>query len=181
MDLNELLEAFYEIKSKSTNPEFGFSDDWITFVKKMVFLSPKSRGSRIQNRIIKLNNGESVSSSDEKGDFKLDGKFYEIKTSLLDATNKTIHIVGIREWQDIDGYFILVIDAQDYKAISTFKFFLTKEQMSLELKQKNAQASSGTKEANKDNLKVAKRFSIEYNGTIFNGWKKQYKTDKIEL
>jgi len=35
------------------NPEYGFDDDWITFVKKMRVLTPQSSGSRIQNYIFR--------------------------------------------------------------------------------------------------------------------------------
>lgn len=47
----EILDNIREIAIN--NPQYGFDDDWITFIKKMRVLTPQSSGARIQNYIFR--------------------------------------------------------------------------------------------------------------------------------
>jgi len=64
-DLDIALKTLREVKSKSSkNLRYGFELGWEDFIKIMQFLSPKSFGTRIQNRIIEKNNFIKVNPSD---------------------------------------------------------------------------------------------------------------------
>jgi hypothetical protein len=174
IELNNFLNIFYKLKADSTDPRYGFDDEWNTFIKKVLALSPKSYGTKIQNRIMEKNNLESVKANEDKGDFKINNKYFEVKCSLITVTNKTANITGVRPWQDVDGYYIFIIDAKDYKNIMTYSFKLSKQEMAKELKILNAIPINGTKKANEGNTKSALRFGLSLENENFTRWKKDY-------
>ncbi len=174
IELNNFLNIFFELKTNSKDPRYGFDDNWNTFIKKVLALSPKSYGTKIQNRIMEKNNLESVKASEDKGDFKIDNKYFEIKCSLITVTNTNANITGIRPWQDINGYYIFIIDARDYKNITTYSFKLSKVEMGEELKALNACPINGTKKANEGNTKSALRFGFSLDSENFKRWCKDY-------
>jgi len=174
IELNNFLNIFYELKRNSKDPRYGFNDNWNTFIKKVLALSPKSYGTKIQNRIMEKNNLESVKANEDKGDFKIDNKYFEIKCSLITVTNITANITGIRPWQDVDGYYIFIIDAKDCKNIITYSFKLSKIEMENELKVLNACPINGTKKANEGNTKSALRFGFSLESENFKRWCKDY-------
>jgi len=156
------LQILREIKEDSSkNSKYGFNDDWNTFIKKMQFLSPKSFGTRIQNRIIEKNNFEKVSASEDKGDFEKDGKYFEFKTTILTPSNTGANFVNVRPYQKIDGYYCLVANT-NISPYETKQFYLTKEQMDKELELLNANVSNGTIKSNKENKNVSFRFTIDF-------------------
>jgi hypothetical protein len=177
-ELNNFVEVFYTIKAESKAATFGFADDWQTFIKKMILLSPKSYGTKIQNRVMDKNGLCAVSASANKGDCEKNDKYYEIKTTILTPTNKNANITGVREWQEITGYLIFIIDARKLAKIETYSFYLTKEQLNDE-KSKGITFSdlNGTKEANQNNKKNAKRFGFSLNSEHFKRWYRDYSID----
>ena len=177
-ELNDFVEIFYTIKEESKAAAFGFEDDWQTFIKKMILLSPKAYGTKIQNRIMHKNGLSAVSASDNKADCEKNGEYYEIKTTILTPTNKNANIAGVREWQNITGYLIFIIDARKLAQIVTYSFYLTKEQLDNE-KSKGITFSdlNGTKEANKNNEKSAKRFGFSLDSEHFQRWRQDYLID----
>ena len=128
-ELNDFLRIFHQLKEKSIDPRYGFDDDWDIFIKKILALSPKSYGTKIQNRIIEKNNLVHVKANEDLGDFKIENQYFEIKTSLITVTNKSANITGIRPWQNVNGYYVFIIDANDYNKITTYTFRFTNEEM----------------------------------------------------
>lgn len=184
-EFEELLRLFNQFKYESQDEEFGFEDDWVLFLKKMLLLSPKSYGTKIQNRIIKRNNFNKVSQTEDKGDFEINNEFFEIKTSIITITNKTANISGIRKHQEINGYYIILINAIDYSNPQTYVYRLSNTQMCEEMKKKNMNASplNGTKQANKDNKKIPYRIglSIKSDNKHFIRWNENYKYIGLKL
>jgi len=174
IELNNFLKIFYELKINSKDSRYGFDDDWDTFIKKVLALSPKSYGTKIQNRIMEKNNLESVKANENKGDFKINNKYFEVKCSLITVTNITANITGVRPWQDIDGYYIFIIDAKDYKNIITYSFKLSKEEMENELKVLNACALNGTSIVNEGNTNITLRFGLSLESKNFARWCQDY-------
>jgi hypothetical protein len=160
--IEKALEILREIKKNSNeNPRFGFDEDWISFIKKMQFLSPKSFGTRIQNRIIEKNNFGKVNPSDDMGDFSSEGNFFEFKTSILTTSNKGANFVNIRPYQNIYGYFCLVVNTNELP-YETHQFYLNKIQMAEELIFMKANASNGTIVSNKENKNISYRFTLDF-------------------
>ncbi|WP_130536986.1 hypothetical protein [Thiomicrorhabdus indica] len=180
-ELDIFLRTFYEIKEQSVSGSYGFDDNWNIFIKKILALSPKSYGTKIQNRVIFQNDLKHVKANEDKGDFRKNSKYYEIKTSILTVTNKAANITGVRPWQPIDGYYILIIDARDFENICTYNFHLTKEQMSEELKCLKALPLNGTKRANEGNINLPQRFQLSLNDGNFKRWVQRYSFDTDEV
>jgi hypothetical protein len=182
-ELDIALKTLREVKLNSSQDlRYGFDLNWEDFIKVMQFLSPKSFGTRIQNRIIEMNNFTKVNPSDDNGDFSISGKYFEFKTSILTTSNKLANFVGIREYQEkIDGYILIVIDTNStpYK---TYQFQLSKDQMKEELKLMKANPSNGTSQSNKLNKNISYRFSIDLISDNENSkrWN-NYKIESLQL
>lgn len=158
-------------KEAEKDPSYGFSDPFPIFVKKMLLINPQSYGSRLSNyfkdRVFK---GESVSQSDDLGDIFSEKGFFEVKCSLITDVNKTLNIVQIRNWQNIDGYYCIAIDTRTFP-YRIFFFSLTKEQMQNEVLKLGTNAH-GTKKANKENVNVEKKITLKIkdNNYDFQRW-----------
>ena len=148
----------------------------------MQFLSPKSFGTRIQNRIIEKNNFTKTNASIDLGDFEIEGKIFEFKTSLLTTSNKLANFVNIRPYQNIDGYYCLVVDTNKIP-YQTSIFELTKDHMKYELEILKANPSNGTKVSNQENKNVSFRFSIDLSNENENQkrWNSNYLTNSLHL
>ena len=182
-EIENALAVLREVKSESSkNDRYGFEDEWNVFLKKMQFLSPKAFGTRIQNRIIEKNNFNKVKASRDKGDFEYDGKYYEFKVSILNASNKAANFVNIRPYQDIEGYYLIVVNTNT-SPYQTSQYYLSKAQMDKELEHLHAGAANGTKESNKANKNISYRFSIDLMGDNDNSrrWAKEYRTNNLKL
>jgi hypothetical protein len=183
IELDNFLKIFYQLKENSIDSRYGFDDEWNIFIKKVLALSPKSYGTKIQNRIIEKNNLSSVKANEDLGDFEQNNKYFEIKTSLITITNKTANITGIRPWQQVDGYYIFIIDAKKYDIITTYSFKLSKDEMESELEILKAIPINGTKKANEGNTQSALRFGLPLESENFTRWIKNYlfKTDEDDV
>lgn len=178
-EIEKALQILREIKENSSeNPRYGFEDDWNTFIKKMQFLSPKSFGTRIQNRIIEKNDFIKTNASLDLGDFEKDGKYFEFKTTILTPSNTGANFVNVRPYQKIDGYYCIVVNTNVSPYLTT-QFYLTKQQMETELKVLKANASNGTIISNQDNKNISYRFTIDFSSNNENAlrWISDYKID----
>lgn len=182
-DIDIALNTLREIKEESIKDKrYGFEDEWEIFIKKMQFLSPKSFGTHIQNRIIEKNEFTKTNASDDKGDFESKGDLFEFKTSILTTSNTKANFVNIRPYQAIHGYYLLVIDTNS-SPYQTFQFKMTKEQMSFELEMLHANYSNGTKSSNQLNINASFRFSIDFaiENETKKRWIREYLIDTLKL
>jgi len=175
IDYDYLNKAISKVRSEAYNdPEYGFDDDWQTFMSKMMLLTPQSQGARIQNYIIKTKGWEKVPSSLDRGDAINEyGEYVEIKTSVITSSNPYVNIVQIRLWQEIDGYHVFVIDSTN--DFETVEFKLSKSDMINEVKQIGILAH-GTINANK--LNTNKEQAIHFlwgDNPICKRWLAKYK------
>jgi len=175
-DYDNLNENISRIRGEASNdPEYGFNDDWYTFMSKMMLLTPQSQGIRIQNYIIKKKGWRKIPSSMDRGDvINKSGEYFEIKTSIITSSNPYVNIVQIRLWQKIDGYYIFVIDATNN--YETIQFILSKSDMINEVKLIGGSAH-GTYNANKlnTNKEQAMHFMWDYEDRVCERWLKKYK------
>jgi len=179
----ELLRLYAQFKDESKDEDFGFDDEWLLFLKKMCLLSPKSYGTKIQNRVIIRNNFNKVSQKDDKGDFEINNEYYELKTSVITVTNKTANISGLRKYQNINGYYILLIDASDYNRPQTYIYKLSKKEMNNEMKTMKACPLNGTKQANINNKNIPYRIGllIKDDSKDFKRWNELYTCNDLIL
>lgn len=182
-EIDKALQILRQIKLESNKDDkYAFSDDWNTFIKKMQFLSPKSFGTRIQNRIIDKNGLDKTNPTDDLGDFCREKKVFEFKTSIINTSNKVANFVNLRKYQKIDGYYLVVINTNK-NPYETLQFKLSKEEMNRELELMNANPSNGTKKSNEGNENVSFRFSIDLFSINDNSirWKDKYLTNDLIL
>lgn len=129
--LDALIGLLDQVRADAAGAaEYGFSDPWPVFLRRMRLLTPQSYGTRIQNRFAAERGLQVVPASLDRGDVvDGDGGHWEVKASMVTATNRQVNVVQIRPWQDIVGYHVLV-------ATDTFELVhlqLSKAQMAAEL------------------------------------------------
>lgn len=175
-ELDEFLYNFYKLKKASKDKRYGFNDNFDLFIKMILFLSPRSYGTKIENRFIEKNNFKKVSSNEKRGDFLYEDNYYEVKSSILTVTNKIANITNIRTYQDIEGYYILIIDARNIKCIKKYLYYLDKNDMGKELECLNACPTSGTKDVNISNKNIPLSIKLDVNNknNHFIRWEKKY-------
>lgn len=171
------------IKEINKNKKFGFDLNLKEFIKSMSLINPQSYGKRIENRIIKDLNGDAVLAKEDKGDMLKNGKYYEIKISLLTQTNSDLNLVQIRTWQNLDYYLCIAFDLRNIKNFNVIPFLLTKNDMIKEMKNVNATSAHGTKKAIEENKNIELRYSlkIDSNNQVFQRWKKKYYIEYSDL
>lgn len=157
------------IKTKNWGQELSLAD----FAKAMLCLNPQSSGGRIDKRLSEylnliksdnLNRGDRKSANDE---------YFEWKGSLFTSSNSILNLVQIRPWQDIN-YILYVFDMRNLSNVQMQFFFLSKEQMELEIENCKISSAHGTKDsnANHDNIELALR--IEADSDLYKRWVRDY-------
>ena len=140
------------------------------FYKISSVLSTQARSPLWENYFIKKHDCEKVNKSEDRGDFKKNGKYYEYKSSGYNLRN-SVHLLQIRPWQDCD-YIIQSIS--DEGAIT---FVLTHAEMKLEMEQLKASPAHGTKEVVADNKKIEYMMSIERDSADWDRWISNYRKE----
>lgn len=104
-----IIDAYDRIK-KSPSPKM--TDHLHKFICDCVGLLPASYGPLIQNKIIHDLKAFGVKSDEERGDFRKNKTYFEIKTSFL-SKGTTYSITNIRKWHNFDFYVICFIDVEN--------------------------------------------------------------------
>lgn len=181
--IDEALKTLNYIRlSADKDKEFGFSDEFNLFIKKMLFLNPQSYGSRIQNYVAKSFNLGVVNQKNDKGDLRNSlNQHFEVKASLITHINPCLNLVQIRLWQKISGYFCVAIDTRE-TPFKTYVFFLTKNEMEIECAN-NASSAHGTQAAVENNMNKELRMSLVINpqNSLFQEWCRKYLQEDIDL
>lgn len=173
--LDQFIDCLWKVRLEATDdPTYGFDDPWPLFMRKMMFLTSQSYGSRIQNRIIEIQGWEKVKAKLNLGDAKTPlGEYYEIKCGIIMPYARSLHVVQIRPWQKVTGYRIFAIVPEENYAI--YQFHLSKPQMKEEIHRIGASAH-GTEDAVKNNPNKEWRFTIPWDPSNedFRRWRQIY-------
>ncbi|AFE05907.1 hypothetical protein COCOR_04584 [Corallococcus coralloides DSM 2259] len=184
-DIQEVFASYNRLRAAiHANPRFGFDFDWDTFCKVLSMLSIRARGSRLQNRITEQNQYQSIPANLNRGDIKtLDGKYVELKCSIVTAANDVATIRGIRPWQKLDAHLIVIIDFRNEDKPETYCFWLNKTEIEEECRTLKAGAVSGTKVANRANTNILLGFNlnVDKEDAHFKRWLKRYLRKNILL
>lgn len=159
------------------DPEYGFTDNWSTFMKKMRVLTPQSSGSRIQNYIFRALGWTRVPASINRGDVRNSlGQYFEVKVTIVSPSNRCANVVQIRLWQSISGHHVFVVDATNKYVVT--HFFLPKYDMAREVELCGASAH-GTREANRSNQNVEWAIRVNWNDRdeVYRRWMERYRQD----
>lgn len=177
-EIDKAIEIIDQIRKEAKeDSEYGFDDDWRTFMKKMRVLTPQSSGLRMQKYMFRKLGWTEVSPLLNRGDVKNSlGQYFEVKITTITTSNDTANIVQIRLWQNVSGYHIFVIDAtKDYELIH---FHLSKSEMKNEVELLGSSAH-GTRNAVKSNVNVEWAIHLKWKpgGKDYNRWMERYKQD----
>lgn len=164
--IKNLYKQVQEFRSLSvSNEDFAFTYPLKTFIYAMGLLTPQSYGSRIERYMINKYSFERINSMEGLGDFKdILCQYYELKVSLITATNTSLNMVQLRPYQTGVGMYLMVaIDVRGILSnktddIKVYAFLLTKAQLEDEMKKENLNATS----AHKHKGAIQKGENIEY-------------------
>ena len=131
-------------------------------------LTPQSRSLLWEKYYIEKHGAERVSSRENSGDFILNGRNYEYKSSCNDEGS--LHLIQVRLWQECD-YIIQSIRPDEGEVIT---FRLTRDQMRREMDLLKATSAHGSKEANVGNKRVELRASVIHGSDDWHRWIEEY-------
>lgn len=178
-EIDEVIRVLDVIREEAQRDKnYGFNDDWKTFMKKMRILTTQSSGSRMQDYIFKKLGWTRIPSKLDKGDVKNSlGQHFEVKVTTITTSNTTANLVQVRLWQNVSAYHIFVIDStKDYKLIH---FQLSKSEMKEEVKLYGSSQAHGTKHATKNNQNIEYAIHFDWNeeDETYKRWIEKYKQD----
>lgn len=176
----ESLDVLYgNIKQNKT---YGFDLDVDSFFLRHRYAKTQIYGLRVQAYLCTLLKYKNTPSSDDCGDFKTrEGEDVEFKCSFLDNYVRVFNIKQIRQWQDLNWYYVFTVDFSNYRNIIYKCYKLTKEQMNNECILMNAKPVHKTKKNNENDDKVELGFSIKEDSEHFKRWEEKYLNKKIDL
>jgi len=118
-------------------------------------LNPNSYGTHIQEYIRMSLNAWDVSASEERGDFKVGGKYFEVKASYLSQKNESYSMTHMRTWQRFNFYLCCFIDCDN-----NFKpqFYLIDKNITAKMK---LSFMNGTPSSNVNNTNVEMRATVK--------------------
>lgn len=177
-EIDEAIKILDTVREEAQEDnEYGFDDDWKTFMKKMRVLTPQASGIRMQNYIFRKLGWTKLPSTLNKGDVKNSlGQCFEVKVTTITTSNKSANIVQIRLWQNVSGYHVFVIDSTKDYGLTHFQ--LSKSEMKKEV-ESCASRAHGTKEAVKmnENVEWAIHFRWQKGDETYDRWMEDYKQD----
>jgi len=152
---------------------------WNDFIMATSMMNIKSRGMKIEKRIL-TNNKEHLKKSimNEEGDAWLsNGEGVEIKTSFITPlVGSAVSLTGLRLWEEeVKWYLLLVVDISELKIVpKTYLMWVPKEKLD-ELDKEGRLTTPGMKKtAARNNKNVAKALTLS--DEELESWSKEYKT-----
>ena len=140
------------------------------FYKMSSVLSTQSRSPLWENYFIKKYDCERVNKSEDRGDFKKNGRYYEYKSSGYNLNN-SVHLLQIRPWQDCD----YIIESISDDGATTF--VLTHAEMMLEMKRLKAAPAHGTPKALEDNKTIEYGIRVKRGSANWDRWISNYRKE----
>lgn len=164
-----LKDSVKSVKDKLIDLTLGQEISEQDFYKISSVLTPQSRSPLWENYFIKKHDCEKVNKSEDRGDFKKNGGYYEFKCSGYNQGN-AVNIVQIRPWQNCD-YIIQSIS--DDGAIT---FILTHAEMMLEMERLKASRAHGTQVlVNNENIEY--RMTLKRDSADWDRWISNYRKE----
>lgn len=122
-----------------------------------VNLNPNSYGTHIQEYLRQSLNAWDVPAYEERGDFQVGDKYFEVKASYLSQKNSLYNLTHLRTWQQINYYLCCFIDCDD-----EFKpyFYVIDKNILGKMK---LGFMNGTPKSNVNNVNVEMRATVKLN------------------
>lgn len=180
--LNSIRQEYGNLKKKERDTYY-FDKKWEIFIHRSYLLGPQAYGPLIEKRLLKsFHMKKSTGKGDAIGlvydileiDRLEERQFKEIKSSIIIGNNKTLNLLQIRLYQEVD-YIYLAFDLRHNKYEERI-YYLSHEEMESEVRLIGSFAH-GDKLVNDENSK--NEFSIHIAASDINNdfqrWNKQYK------
>lgn len=109
--------------------------EWNDFIRLVSTMNIKTSGTKIEARILKLNDWKKIRGHSSHGDaISTDGKVIEVKSSIISPIRGSgVTFRGIRPWHNVDEYHFVLVDLSKYAEIpKTHTFKLSKQQINHE-------------------------------------------------
>ena len=152
-----VIDAYERIK-KSPSPKMN--DHLNKFICDCVGLLPASYGPLIQNKIIRDLKAIRVKSIKQRGDFRKNKTYFEVKTSFL-SKGTTYSITNIREWHNFHYYVLCFIDVEN--DFTPNFYVITKNSIN----NFTQRGMNGTVESNIPNVNVGMRVTLDIRSREF--------------
>ena len=185
MTLKEIKEILYKEKRKiekvekilEEQRELSDSINLLNVKPDLFFyclslLSTQQKAPLCEEYIIKQLKGEKIKSSLDRGDFKINGEYYELKCSFNNK-GENLNIRQIRLYQDVNYYLCGYVDIFCLK--KSYFYILTKIEMEKEVRMLGS-FTHGTKAAQKEKGNSEYSITIPINplNDTFLRWNEKY-------
>lgn len=184
---NEQIIAMYEQQdilnaNFKKNKQYAFDLDVQSFALRVRNLKTQIYGLVFQSYFATLLDFKITPSSLDCGDFSTKGGHdIEFKCSFIDNQSQNINIKNIRNWQNLDFYYVFTVDYRDYRNILFKCYELSKQAMIEECILMNAKPMSNVKAKNDDGENRALGFRIKENTEHYKRWEDKYLNRKIDI
>lgn len=180
----ELIEFYLKLDKLKNNfkkdNKYGFDLKAKQFALRVRHLKPQQYGLRVQSFFAYHLNFTMTPSSWDLGDFKTKGGHdIEFKCSFIDNDTNKINVKQIRNWQDLNYYYVFTIDFTDYRDIKFKCYELSKKEMIYECLVMKAKGVANTKDHHHE--KSALGFSITIGTEHYDRWEKNYLNNKFNI
>lgn len=181
-ELIEFYKKFDSLKKKfKEDKQYGFDLEADKFFLRVRPLKTQIYGLRVQCYFAYHMDFTITPSSLDTGDFRTKANHdIEFKCSFLDEESNSINVKQIRNWQDLDYYYIFTVDYKNYSSIEYKCYELSKEQMIEECKIMNAKPVANVKDKN-NTEHASLGFSIQVGSEHFKRWEKKYLNKKFDI
>jgi hypothetical protein len=173
---DQAIELQDTVRSAASKPGFGDDMGWLWFARMNRMMNPQQYGAKLQNRLADHYGWTVISNKIGRGDIIDRGRYYEMKVSLITASNMTANFLHIRPHQDLSGYHCFVIDPDYF----VHHFWLTKSQMRVEV-EKYGTVTHGTRAAVAENKtkEWTIRFTWDPNNQLYQRWMSRFLYDSF--
>ena len=130
-DLDQTYNDYWTLQTEYQNQSL-IDIPWDEFIKIVSMMNIKSRGIKIERRIIEKNNWKKAVQKEQGDAWLPSGEGIEIKTSFITPLKgSAVSLTGLRLWEDqVKYYFLLVIDISDLSsAPKTYAYWVPKEEL----------------------------------------------------
>ena len=181
-ELIEFYKKFDSLKKKfKEDKQYGFDLEADKFFLRVRPLKTQIYGLRVQCYFAYHLDFKLIPNSMDCGDFKTKaGHDIEFKCSFIDEEAQSINVKQIRQWQNLDYYYVFTVDYRDYRNIEYKCYELSKEDMMKECELMNAKPVANVKD--KNNFEHASLgFSITLGSDNHRRWEEKYLNKKFNI
>ncbi|MGK5085388.1 hypothetical protein WDW37_19040 [Bdellovibrionota bacterium FG-1] len=178
----EFYREFWEIQLHYSSDQVLDALEWDDFIRVASFMNIRSRGTKIEKRILSRNHWDKVRGHASHGDGRRgDGTVIEIKSSIITPLpGSGVTFRGIRPWHDVQEYYFVLVDLYNFRVQpNTTVFKLSKEQILYERDKEKTLCPYTMKKADRVKNEATELGTSFKNGDL-ERWKEKYST-QIEL